>query len=328
MELEVRHLRALCAIADAGSVRAAARRLSMTQPSLTTQLRRIEKALGGRLFVRERTGSRPTPLGRTVLSRARPIVTEMAALINEAREAVLRSDGARLRIGSTGGTGSSTVVGWLRRLHERYPDVDTTIHFEVSANLLLRMVASGQLDAAFVHEVGGSPLSLPSDLRQRVLIEREPQFVAVPDSHPAARRRELTLEDLAGDRWMVDPSADGEWDGLRRVFAAAGVNPKVVLGDYATAWVLTAAGEVVMPCQPTSPERSGLVVRPLTGDPLTVRLLLVSRPAATAGTDLDAVFDDLRAAYLEIARQCAVYHRWLCRNADPALLRTEQGADV
>src|SRR5438874_11585612 len=60
VELEVRHLRAVCAIADAGSVRRAARELGMTQPSLTTQLRRIEKALGGQLFFRGATGSRPT----------------------------------------------------------------------------------------------------------------------------------------------------------------------------------------------------------------------------------------------------------------------------
>ena len=50
VELEVRHLRAVCAIADHGSVHKAARQLGVTQPSLTTQLARIERALGGRLF--------------------------------------------------------------------------------------------------------------------------------------------------------------------------------------------------------------------------------------------------------------------------------------
>lgn len=76
MELEVRHLRALCAIADTGSLHQAARRLGVSQPSLTTQLRRIENTLGAELFRRERTGCRPTLLGRSVLSRARPWSTE------------------------------------------------------------------------------------------------------------------------------------------------------------------------------------------------------------------------------------------------------------
>ncbi len=55
----MRHLRALCAIADAGSLHQAARRLGVSQPSLTTQLRRIENSLGAELFRRERTGCRP-----------------------------------------------------------------------------------------------------------------------------------------------------------------------------------------------------------------------------------------------------------------------------
>ncbi|MEE1927637.1 LysR family transcriptional regulator [Streptomyces sp. TRM 70351] len=313
----MRHLRALCAIADAGSVRAAARQLGVTQPSLTTQLRRIENTLGGRLFVRERTGSRPTALGRTVLSRARPLVAELGALVAEARDAAVHCGEPRLRIGSTGTTGTRAVVSWLRRLHARYPDTDTTIHIDASANALLRMVAEGQLDAVFVHEVDGCPLRVPPGVEQRVVVEREPQFVAVPVGHPAARRPVLRLTDLAGDRWMVDPSADGEWDGLRRVLTAAGLNPRVVLGDYLTAAELVTAGEVVIPCQPTARPRPGMVIRPLRGDPLTVRLLLASRPGSPPGTDAEAIFDDLRAAYAEIARGSAAYHAWLRRHASP-----------
>ncbi|WP_399199880.1 LysR family transcriptional regulator [Streptomyces sp. WAC 06725] len=253
MELEVRHLRALCAIADAGSVRKAARQLGMTQPSLTAQLRRIENALGGQLFFRERTGSRPTPLGHSVLSRARPIVADMRALVDEIASASLRAGGSRLRIGSTS---SRAVAGWLRRLRARLPDTETTIRIDVSANALLQMVAMGQLDVAFVHEVEGAPLRRPDGLVERELLAREPQFVALPVNHPAARRPVVELADLADDQWMVDPSVDGEWTGLRRVFAAAGLDPRVVHGDYLTAADLVAAGEVVTPCQPTSPPRT------------------------------------------------------------------------
>ncbi|MYS53332.1 LysR family transcriptional regulator, partial [Streptomyces sp. SID6013] len=99
MELEVRHLRALCAIADAGSLHRAARQLGVAQPTLSTQLARIEQALGGPLFVRERTGCRPTPLGRTVLGRARPLLADMSTLVREARAAAAGGD-SRLRVGS------------------------------------------------------------------------------------------------------------------------------------------------------------------------------------------------------------------------------------
>ncbi|PNG92944.1 Small neutral protease regulatory protein [Streptomyces malaysiensis] len=335
MELEVRHLRALCAIADTGSLRKAARQLGMTQPSLTTQLRRIENTIGGRLFSREVTGSRPTPLGRSVLCRARPIVAEMNALVSEVRLEAGQTADARLRIGSTG---SRAVVGWLRRLRARYPDADTTIHIDVSANALLQMVAANQLDVAFVHEVEGAPLRVPEGVERRVLVEREPQFVALAETHPAAPRPAVRLADLAADQWMVDPSVDGEGPGLRRVLAAAGLNPRVVYGDYLTAADLVASGEVVTPCQPTARSRQGVAVRPLHGDPLTVRLFLASRMAPAARTaadgpapgtapgapfEVDALFGDLADAYFEIAWASAAYRQWLVRNESP-LLRLQE----
>ncbi|MBB1258613.1 LysR family transcriptional regulator [Streptomyces sp. OF8] len=317
VELEVRHLRALCAIADTGSVRRAARQLGVTQPSLTTQLRRIEHALGGQLFVRERSGSEPTALGRSVLSRARPLVAEMAALVAETRAAALRSGGGgTLRVGGTGSTGSRAVAGWLRRLRARHPDLGTTIRIDVSANRLLREVAQNRLDVVFVHEVTGCPLRLPHGVAVRVLLEREPQFVALPESHPAAARAEVPLGELTGERWMVDPAADGEWDGLLRALGAAGESPRLVCGDYLTAGDLVAAGEVLMPCQPTTVPRAGVVTRPLVGDPLTVRLLLAFR-AGERTAEVDAVFEDLRGAYREVAHANATYRDWLALRGAP-----------
>ena len=71
MDLELRHLRMICAIAEAGSVSRAASVLGLAQPALTAQLQRIERTLGGPLFERDRRGARPTAMGELVLSRAR-----------------------------------------------------------------------------------------------------------------------------------------------------------------------------------------------------------------------------------------------------------------
>ncbi|MEU2539558.1 LysR family transcriptional regulator [Streptomyces iakyrus] len=299
MELEVRHLRALCAIADTGSLHRAARQLGVAQPSLSTQLRRIEQELGGVLFLRSRTGCRPTPLGRLVLSRARPLMAELHLLVTEARAAA--SGGTELRIGSTA---SKALAGWLRRLraHGRNP----SLHMNVSPNALLRMVADGQLDVAFVHEVEGCPLRIPAELRLRVLVEREPQCVSLPVDHPAAVKQEVDLADLAGDRWMIDPTVDGEWDAVQRMFRAARVSPHVLHGDYHTADALVATGEVVTVCQPTRAPRPDMAVRRLKGDPLGVRLLA----AARTETDLDGVYPALEEAYGEVARQAPAYREW------------------
>ncbi|MDT9698555.1 LysR family transcriptional regulator [Streptomyces sp. P17] len=310
MELEVRHLRALCAIADTGSLHRAARQLGVAQPSLSTQLRRIEQELGGALFLRARTGCRPTPLGRLVLSRARPLVAEMRSLVAEARQAA--AGGPRLRVGSTA---SRALAGWLRRL--RGGGQEPTLHMNVSANSLLRMVADGQLDVAFVHEVEGTPLRIPGELRTRVLLEREPQFVSLPADHPATAKQEVDLCDLAADRWMIDPSVDGEWDAVRRMFREAGVDPHVLHGDYHTAAALVATGEVVTVCQPTSLPRPDMAVRRLRGDPLGVRLLL----AARTDTDLDGVYPALEEAYWEAARQAPAY--WSALPGSPPPVRNQ-----
>lgn len=310
MELEVRHLRVLCAIADAGSLHKAARELGMAQPSLSTQLRRIEQLLGGRLFTRDRTGSRPTPLGHIVVSRARPLVAELTAIVTETRAAAARAAGGpRLRIGATA---SRAIPGWLSRLRARVPAVEPSLQMDVSANALLRQVAEGRLDLAFVHEVEGSPLRVPDGLCLRVLVEREPQFVTLAADHPAAARREVRLADLAHDRWMVDATVDGEWDGVCRVLRAAGIEPDLLHGDYLTAYFLAAIGEVVTVSQPTAlPPRSDLVIRPLHGDPIGVRLLLAARTA----DELMTGWRELEEAYGEAARQAPAYQEWLARRA-------------
>ncbi|MFD7921648.1 LysR substrate-binding domain-containing protein [Streptomyces sp. NPDC059740] len=317
MELEVRHLRALCAVADAGSVRKAARALGVTQPSLTAQLQRIENALGGELFLRGPEGTRLTLLGRSVLCRARSIVSDMSALLDEVAAATNREHGGRLRIGCTS---SRVVAGWLRRLRARLPETDTTIRVDVSANALLQMVAGGQLDVAFVHEVEGAPLRVPDGLATRELVHREPQFVALAESHPAARRSVVELTDLVADEWMVDSTVDGEWVGLRRVFATAGLNPRFVHGDYTTAADLVAAGVVVTPCQPTTHPRPGMAIRPLAGDPLAVRLFMAHRTSpeqVLAAHSYSGLFADLRASYREVAERSAAYRQWLGRHDLP-----------
>ncbi|MFI5977452.1 LysR family transcriptional regulator [Streptomyces sp. NPDC051452] len=307
MELEVRHLRVLCAIADTGSLHKAARELGLAQPSLSTQLRRIEHALGAQLFVRGRTGCRPTPLGLAVLSRARPMMAEFAAIVTETRAAAARAaDGFQLRIGATA---SRAIPGWLRLLRTRIPRVEPTLQMNVSANALLDMVAAGRLDMAFVHEVEGSPLRIPAGLCLRVLVEREPQFVTLAADHPAASRRQVRLADLAGERWMVDSTVDGEWDALCRVLRAAGLEAEMLHGDYLTAYSLAATGEVVTVSQPTAHPRPDLAIRPLEGDPIGVRLLLAARTEA----ELDDVYPELEQAYGAVAREAPAYREWLER---------------
>src|SRR5687767_10787184 len=84
-ELELRHLRAVCAIAEEGSLTKAASRLGLTQPAMSAQLRTVERIVGGRLFDRTPGGSLPTDLGKQVVGTARLVLDEVEQLVSLAR---------------------------------------------------------------------------------------------------------------------------------------------------------------------------------------------------------------------------------------------------
>src|SRR3954465_4580729 len=127
MNLELRHLRVVCAIAETGSVTKAASQLGLAQPALTAQLQRIERTLGGPLFERDRRGARPTALGELVLSRARVLLPAMKGLQDEAARLAGSSGGgdtmSRYRIGALGGP---ILGGMVYRLSNAQPDAQIT----------------------------------------------------------------------------------------------------------------------------------------------------------------------------------------------------------
>lgn len=85
-DLELRHLRALCAIADAGSITKAATMLGVTQPGLSAQLRAVEDIIGGPLFQRDSAGCTPTELGADVIAMARPLLDDIVEITDHARQ--------------------------------------------------------------------------------------------------------------------------------------------------------------------------------------------------------------------------------------------------
>jgi DNA-binding transcriptional LysR family regulator len=84
MDIEVRHARVVEMINATGSLSKAAMKIGIPQPSLSAQLRRIEKAVGGSLFVRTRNGVIPTPLGERVIPKLAALAEQADAVIAEA----------------------------------------------------------------------------------------------------------------------------------------------------------------------------------------------------------------------------------------------------
>lgn len=85
-ELELRHLRTVCAIAEAGSLTKAAELLGVTQPALSAQLRAVENIIGGKLFDRHSAGSTPTELGDSVVGLAATLLDDLVQMTDHARQ--------------------------------------------------------------------------------------------------------------------------------------------------------------------------------------------------------------------------------------------------
>ncbi|MCS0639492.1 LysR family transcriptional regulator [Streptomyces sp. LP05-1] len=307
MQLELRHLQAIRRIAEAGSLGTAARRLGVSQPALSAQLRRIERAVGGELFVRGPRGVEPTRLGEFVLARARRVLGEMDALGAEARGF---APGGPLRLGCI----LLVLVGaLLDRTDAVMAGQELTVDVGVSVTALVRALAAGQYDAILYGEVNDHRVSLPDNAETRTVVPREPFCVRLSAAHPLAAREAVGLADLAGEQWLgLVEDDDGGPEALTEACARAGFTPQLRyrITDRTLGHELVAAGRAVALTQPTASAAPGTVLRPLTGDPLTGRVRLAWNRTAVSARQAGLLHRAAALAYLDRADTNPFLRRW------------------
>lgn len=273
MDLELRHLRTICLLADTGSVTKAAAALSTSQPALTTQLQRIEREVGGPLFHRGRSGVRPTELGEFVLVRARSVLLSMDDLLHD-----VTGRGAppsTLRIGGVG----PLALGLSARLPEIFPKVPVHVRTEYSPKLVTDLVRAGRLDLGTTIDYVDRDLSTDGPLSWAML-SVEPLHVALWADHPEARKPVIRLSDLSGCPWALTPPDGSGWpECFYQACQRAGFTPAVPyrLYDRSEIHDLISQRRAIAPCQPDFDTSAGVVVRPLEGAPIQLRHLLVWR---------------------------------------------------
>jgi DNA-binding transcriptional LysR family regulator len=271
VEIEVRHLRILSAIASAGSLNRAAVALGLTQPALTSQLQRIERRLGGRLFERDRGGAKATALGELVLARSLPVLAAIDELDRDV-EQTTEFDASRLRVTVVPGRLAGRFIHDLRSLLPR-----TQITAEVRLSGFADLLETGRIELALVRE----PPEPTRHLLRHALIAVEPMSVAVSRAHPLAGR-EIQLSDLMLADWLV-PDDGGR--GLRSACADLGFTPRLTYAvDRAAGMELVRYGDAVSLIGATARAEPGVAVSPLAGTPLWEQYFLAWRdPGPMAG---------------------------------------------
>jgi DNA-binding transcriptional LysR family regulator len=238
MDLELRHLRYFVAVAEELHFGRAAARLQMAQPPLSQQIRKLEIMTGTPLFTRTTRSVALTPAGEAFLVRARHLLAQAEADLEEAAR-IGRGEAGRLDIGFIGSAVFLGVPERIRAFRARFPAVELRLHEAFSAQIRAHLL-EGNLDLGVVRDADPDP-----ELDSRPLATEE--FVAVvPVDHPAAGERAITASVLAGDPFVFFPAAAG---GLahrrnRQPCHEAGYEPDVVqeASHWTTILALVGAG--------------------------------------------------------------------------------------
>ncbi|MCX5408768.1 LysR family transcriptional regulator [Streptomyces sp. NBC_00335] len=318
MQLELRHLQAVCQIAETGSLGGAARILGVSQPALSAQLRRIERVTGGELFVRGRLGVEPTPLGQFVLAKARRVLSEMDALGSEARA---RTADAPLRLGCIL---LVLIDGLIARQDLVLSGREITVDIEDSVTALVRMLGAGRYDVIVYGEVNDHEVPLPAGVTARTLVSKEPFCIRMSARHPLARLEALDLADLADEQWMtLVEDDDGGPEALVEACAKAGFvpAPRYRITDRMMQYDLISAGRAISLSQPTAPAVAGTVMRPLIGSPVTGRIRLAWNRSTVSARQAELFYRSAVYAYLANVDNNAFHRTWWDEHpeAHPAL---------
>jgi DNA-binding transcriptional LysR family regulator len=268
MELEVRHLRVLVAVADEGSITKAAAALGLPQPALSAQVRRIERAVGDEVFARGRTGVEVTPFGRGLLARARGVLRELDGIVVHAHQRTR----AEITLGDAGMVLSEVVPRLEAEIGAEYA---VRVHIDIAAGALVSMLRAGSLDAALISEPVGFETTDARGLRRETVVPVEPVFVGLWEHHPLAAHPEIDLADLADEAWIVNPQDNPGWlAALRTACADRGFTPRVAYEavHQTGARSFVGSGRCVAIADALSLDGGGVVFRPLTGTPLRGRI--------------------------------------------------------
>jgi DNA-binding transcriptional LysR family regulator len=199
--MELRQLSHFLAVAEERHFTRAAARVHLTQSSLSSSVRALERELDSDLFVRSTRQVELTEAGRALLPAARRTV--VAA--EDARDAVAGVRGlvrGRLAIGAIQALGQVNLPGLIARFHRRHPAVMLRIH-HLGAPELVRRTADGEIDLAVVD----LPLGPQGSRVRAQTLATESLELAVAANDPIAHRSRVRLSDLA-DREFIEYRPD------------------------------------------------------------------------------------------------------------------------
>jgi DNA-binding transcriptional LysR family regulator len=259
--MELRHLRYVVAVAESLSFREASRKLHVSQPSLSVQVKQLEDEVGIRLFHRSKRHVEITRGGEVFLITAREVLSMLERGSSAARQAQ-QGEAGTIRIGFVPTASFSILPRLLEEIKKQLPLVEVELKERPEATQI-RELQSGALDIGIAH------LAELSDRVESMLLLRERLILALPKHHRAARKKAVNFDDVRGDLLLI-PRKDlfpTIHQMIVRTFVAGGVTPNRTQAiEHVQTAIALAAANAGFAFVPESADKFGhgeVIFRPL-----------------------------------------------------------------
>ncbi|MDX6723131.1 MAG: hypothetical protein QOD73_1535 [Solirubrobacteraceae bacterium] len=239
--LDVRRMRVLREVAARGSFSAAAESLAYTQSAVSQQIAALEREAGTLLVERGARGIRLTDAGRSLVEHTDAILARLADAEAEL-EAIAGLRGGRLRLASFPSAGATIMPEAIARFRERHPAVELSLE-PAEPEPSIGKLRSGEADLVLDITPGFRPPR--DDGIERLHLIDDPMYVALPKGHALANKRNLKLEELADEAWILGTTGScPDVSIFLRSCQLAGFEPRVTFNsdDYFAIQGFVAAG--------------------------------------------------------------------------------------
>lgn len=219
--MEIRQIEAFVAVAETGSFTAAGERVSLTQSTISQQIKALEEELGEALFVRGGRGVRLTEAGEELLPRAR-IVLDALDEIAVAFDAPGRTPRGRLRVGAASMATAYLFAPIYERFIATHPNIQLLIRATTTTEETLRQVVSGEIDVGFI------AVPVTNQALEVEPVATDEIVLVVNASHPWANRASVDASELDDQPMIAFERGMSHRRTMDELFAKVGVAPRIV----------------------------------------------------------------------------------------------------
>lgn len=221
------HLDVFRAVLRHGGMTRAATALGIGQPHVSRAIAQLEAEIGFPLFMRGHGSARPTQEGEAFGHEVEQTYAGLDHLRHAARQIRERGTGT-LRVACQPSLASRLLPRAIRRLNADLPTARVSIHVP-SPDTIWSCASSGQCDIGLAR-----PRTGYTDVEAEPFMTVE-AVCAIPRKHPLARKRAISVEDLAAEP-LISGGAGVFQQSVEAIFAAAGVMPRFVfMAEYTAA---------------------------------------------------------------------------------------------